>query len=195
MGGTHDSGADKCDGELVCHETFPFGLGVITRLNTRCQRLGCELRAITAALLAYWPRTRRAMRSESEAFGAVLAPKRKCHHAGPHVRADGRTDGTTDNRDVGAALLLADGGFEPVAVLLGIGSHNGDGHSAIGHVVLTERLEDGLERLLAAAVDADQRQRAGKVVGELGLDVELCRELCRRGRNAAAGVARQSSRA
>ena len=37
-GGTHDSGADKCDGELVCHETFPFGLGVITRLNTRCQR-------------------------------------------------------------------------------------------------------------------------------------------------------------
>ena len=43
-GGTHDSGADKCDRELVCHETFPFGLGVITRLNTRCQRLGCELR-------------------------------------------------------------------------------------------------------------------------------------------------------
>ena len=37
-GGTHDSGADECDGELVCHETFPFGLGVITRLNTRCQR-------------------------------------------------------------------------------------------------------------------------------------------------------------
>ena len=40
-GGTHDSGADKCDGELVCHETFPFGLGVVTRVNTRCQRLGC----------------------------------------------------------------------------------------------------------------------------------------------------------
>lgn len=52
-GGTHDSGADKCDRELVCHETFPFGLGVITRLNTRCQRLGCELGSITAALLAY----------------------------------------------------------------------------------------------------------------------------------------------
>ena len=32
-GGTHDSGADKCDGELVCHETFPFGLGVVTRLK------------------------------------------------------------------------------------------------------------------------------------------------------------------
>ena len=52
-GGTHDSGADKCDGELVCHETFPFGLGVVTRLNTRCQRLGSELGSITAALLAY----------------------------------------------------------------------------------------------------------------------------------------------
>ena len=52
-GGTHDSGADKCDRELVCHEAFPFGLGVITRLNTRCQRLGCELGSITAALLAY----------------------------------------------------------------------------------------------------------------------------------------------
>ena len=52
-GGTHDSGADKCDGELVCHETFPFGLGVVTRLNTRCQRLGCESRAITDAALAY----------------------------------------------------------------------------------------------------------------------------------------------
>ena len=38
-GGTHDSGADECDGELVCHETFPFGLGVVTRLNTRRQRL------------------------------------------------------------------------------------------------------------------------------------------------------------
>ena len=52
-GGTHNSGADKCDRELVCHETFPFGLGVITRLNTRCQRLGCESRAITDAALAY----------------------------------------------------------------------------------------------------------------------------------------------
>ena len=52
-GGTHDSGADKCDGELVCHETFPFGLGVVTRLNTRCQRLGCESRAITDAALVY----------------------------------------------------------------------------------------------------------------------------------------------
>ena len=52
-GGTHDSGADECDGELVCHETFPFGLGVVTRLNTRCQRLGCESRAITDAALAY----------------------------------------------------------------------------------------------------------------------------------------------
>ena len=52
-GGTHDSGADECDGELVCHETFPFGLGVVTRLNTRCQRLGSELGSITAALLAY----------------------------------------------------------------------------------------------------------------------------------------------
>ena len=52
-GGTHDSGADKCDGELVCHETFPFRLGVITRLDTRCQRLGCESRAITDAALAY----------------------------------------------------------------------------------------------------------------------------------------------
>ena len=52
-GGTHNSGADKCDGELVCHETFPFGLGVVTRLNTRCQRLGCESRAITDAALAY----------------------------------------------------------------------------------------------------------------------------------------------
>ena len=103
------------------------------------------------------------------------------------MRADGRTDGTTDNRGVGAAFLLADGSLEPVTVLLGIGSHNSDGHGAIGHVVLAERLEDGLERLLAAAVDADQRQRAGKVVGELGLDIELCRELRRRGRNAAAG--------
>ena len=52
-GGTHNSGADECDGELVCHETFPFGLGVVTRLNTRCQRLGCESRAITDAALAY----------------------------------------------------------------------------------------------------------------------------------------------
>ena len=52
-GGTHDSGANECDGELVCHETFPFGLGVVTRLNTRCQRLGCESRAITDAALAY----------------------------------------------------------------------------------------------------------------------------------------------
>ena len=52
-GGTHDSGADECDGELVCHEAFPFGLGVVTRLNTRCQRLGCESRAITDAALAY----------------------------------------------------------------------------------------------------------------------------------------------
>ena len=52
-GGTHNSGADKCDRELVCHETFPFGLGVVTRLNTRCQRLGSELGSITAALLAY----------------------------------------------------------------------------------------------------------------------------------------------
>ena len=52
-GGTHNSGADKCDRELVCHETFPFRLGVITRLNTRCQRLSCESRAITDALLAY----------------------------------------------------------------------------------------------------------------------------------------------
>ena len=52
-GGTHDSGADECDGELVCHETFPFGLGVVTRLNTRCQRLGCELGSITAAAPAY----------------------------------------------------------------------------------------------------------------------------------------------
>ena len=73
------------------------------------------------------------------------------------MRADGGTHGAANDRDVGASLLLADGGFEPVAILLGIGSHNGDGHGAVGHVVLTERLEDGLERLLAAAVDADQR--------------------------------------
>ena len=74
-GGTHDSGADKCDRELVCHETFPFGLAVVTRLNTRCQRLGCESRAITDASLAYCPRTRRAMRSESEAFSARFLPQ------------------------------------------------------------------------------------------------------------------------
>ena len=103
------------------------------------------------------------------------------------MRADGGTHGAANDRDVGATLLLADGSFEPVTVLFGIGSHDGDGHGAIGHVVLAERLEDGLERLLAAAVDADQRQRAGQVVGELGLDIELCRELRRRGRNAAAG--------
>ena len=106
------------------------------------------------------------------------------------MRADGGAHGAADNRDVGAALLLADGGLEPVTVLLGIGRHNGDGHGAVGHVVLAKRLEDGLERLLATAVDADQRQRAGQVVRQLGFDIELCRELCRCGRNAAAGSQR-----
>ena len=74
-GGTHDSGADECDGELVCHETFPFGLGVVTRLNTRRQRLGRDLRAPVVVAPAYSPRTRRAMRSESDALSARFLPQ------------------------------------------------------------------------------------------------------------------------
>ena len=53
-------------------------------------------------------------------------------------------------------------------------------------VVVAEVLDDGPQRLLAAAAHASQREGTVEVVGELGLDVELAAHVGRGGRDAAA---------
>ena len=52
-------------------------------------------------------------------------------------------------------------------------------------VVVAEVLDDGPQRLLAAAAHASQREGTVEVVGELGLDVELAAHVCCGRRDAA----------